>query len=48
MRAAIGQREILAVEIEHADLAAVDLDNLAVARRDIDGAGNDLTFHGSP
>src|SRR4029079_8592876 len=48
MRAAVGQREILAVEIEHADLAAVDADDLAIARRDIDGAGDDLPLHGSP
>ncbi len=35
-------------EIEHADLAAVHIDDLAMARRDFDGAGNDLTLHGRP
>ena len=34
--------------IEHADLAAVDGDDLALARRDIERAGDDLTLHGSP
>src|SRR6185436_20151924 len=48
MRAAVGQREILAVQIEPADLAAVHVDDLALARRDLDRAGDDLTLHGRP
>jgi len=44
VRASVGQREIFAIQIEHADLAAVHIDDLAMARRDFDGAGNDLTL----
>jgi len=48
VRAAVGQGEIFAVQIEHADLAAIHIDDLAMAWGDFDGAGNDLTLHGRP
>ena len=35
MRAAIEQREELAVDVEHDDVAAVDADNLVAAGRDL-------------
>src|SRR5713226_7536849 len=46
VRAAVGEREILSADVEHADLAARDGDELALSRRDIARAGDHLTLHG--
>src|ERR1051326_4203421 len=45
MRAAVGEREIFPADIEHADLAAGDTDQLAPAGRHVARAGHHLTFH---
>ena len=47
MRAAVEQREELAVDMEHDDVAAIDLDHLVTARRNVCGAGDDVTGHAS-
>jgi hypothetical protein len=45
MRAAVVEREEIAAEVEHHDVAAVDLAELARARRDIIDGGNDVGGH---
>ena len=45
MRAAIEQREELAVDVEHDDVAAIDVDHLVAAGRDVGGAGDDVAGH---
>src|SRR6185437_8480635 len=47
VRAAIYQREMLAADVEHADLAALHRDDLAVPRRDLAHAGDDMPGHRS-
>lgn len=45
VRAAVQQREELAIDMEHDDVAARDIDDLVAAGRDVGGAGNDVTGH---
>src|SRR5215472_8433476 len=45
MRAAVQQREELAIDMEHDDVAAVDADHLVAARRDVRGTRDDVTGH---
>src|SRR4029453_14780419 len=40
MRAAVEQREELAIDVEHDDVAALDAKNLVAAGRDVRGAGD--------
>ena len=42
VRAAIVEREELATEVEHHDRASVHVDQLALARRDVGGRGDDV------
>ena len=45
MRAAIEQREELAVDVEHHDVAAVDAEHLVAAGRNVGGAGDNVAGH---
>jgi hypothetical protein len=45
MRTAIEQREELAIDVEHDDVAALDANNLVAAGRDVRGAGDDMPGH---
>ena len=45
MRTAIEQREELAVDMEHDDVAAVDVDDLVAAGRNVRRARDDVTGH---
>src|ERR1700727_2212460 len=45
MRAAIKQGEELAIGMEHDDVTALERDHFVTARRDVGGAGDDVTGH---
>jgi hypothetical protein len=45
VRAAIGQREEFAADVEQADLAAFGRDELAASWRNLGNAGDDMTRH---
>ena len=45
MRTTVEQREELAIDMEHDDVAAVDTDDLVAAGRDLGDAGDDVTGH---
>jgi hypothetical protein len=45
MRAAVGDGEELAADIEDSDIAALHLDQLALARSDVIHGSNDVTRH---
>src|SRR5262249_7874385 len=45
VRAAVGKREECAVDVEHADLTALDGDELLFARLDLARGGDDVTAH---
>jgi hypothetical protein len=47
MRATIADGEILALDIEDADLASIDLDQQALARRDLIHGRNHMPRHQS-
>src|SRR5687768_18556326 len=46
MRTAVVEREELPAEVEHHDRAVVDLDQLALAGRNLIDGGNDVGGHG--
>lgn len=45
MRAAVQQRKELAVDVEHDDIAACDVDDLVAAGQDVAGSRDDVTGH---
>jgi hypothetical protein len=47
MRTAIGDGEELAADVEDSDIAALHMDQLALARSDVIHGGNDVTRHQS-
>src|SRR3977135_879356 len=47
MRATIKQREELAIDVKHHDVAAVDADDLVAAGRYLRGASDDVPGHAS-
>ena len=47
MRATVVEREEIAAEIEHHDIAAADLDQLALAGRNLIDGGDDVACHQS-
>jgi hypothetical protein len=45
MRTAVQEREELAIDMEHDNVAAVDADDLVAAGRNLRGASDDVTDH---